>query len=65
METIHLGADSKAHGTMQASEYEIKNIKESGLTVSGGRCSTEGVDIETVPNYNLLPVMIYIGKKVK
>ena len=59
-----MGNDSDRHGsTVMASEYEIKNVKQSGLTVSGGSCSTEEVNVETFPNYNLLPVMIYIGKK--
>lgn len=50
-------------GKIAETEYEISNFKQSEITITGGACSQTGMDIETTPNYNLLPVMVYIGKK--
>lgn len=53
------------NGKIAETEYEVSNIKYSNISITSGKCSYTEIDRETRPNYNLLPVMIYIGKKAE
>ena len=55
----------RVYGEIAKTEYEVSNFRQSGISVSGGKCGYAGIDLETTPNYNMLPVLVYIGKKAK